>query len=136
MDGLDNLSRLSTAKRLFKRLAKIYLDKRQPPSENKVKELWEFRDLLDLKTVLKWRDEAGVKRGILFEDRKVEFDEWPNPPHEDLIRLFENLFKSQFVNQWIAPNYYKPNFDGKHTQGKNFSPSPFFSFFLFLRKPR
>ena len=83
-----------------------------------MKELWEFSDLLDLRTVLKWRDEAGIKHGILFENGKIEFDKWTIPPHEDSIDLFENMFKSQFMNQWITAHDYCPNFDGKHTQGK------------------
>jgi hypothetical protein len=29
------------------------------------------------------------------------------------------MFKSQFVNQWITSYDYKPNFDGKNTQGKD-----------------
>jgi len=118
MRGLDDLSRLSKAKRIFKSLAKLYLDKRQPPAENEMKVLWEFSDLLELTMVLKWRDEAGIKRGILFENGKIEFDKWTIPPHEDLIELFENMFKSQFMNQWITAHDYCPNFDGKHMQGK------------------
>ena len=121
MEGLDYLARLSKAKRLFKRLGKLYLDKRQPPPENEVKELWEFSDLLDLRTVLKWRDEAGIKSGILFEDGKIEFDKWPIPPHEELIDMFENTFKSQFVYRWITAYDYQPNFVGKRSQGRKVS---------------
>ena len=120
MGGLEYTSRLSKAKRIFKRLARLYLDKRQPPAENEVKELWEFSDLLDLRTVLKWRDEEGIKRGLLFENGRIEFDKWPTPPHEGLIDLFENIFKSQFVYQWITAIDYQPNFDGKRAQGKKF----------------
>ena len=61
MGGLDYLSRLSKAKHVFKRGAKLYLKKRQPPTENEVKELWEFSNLLELTTVLKWR-ESGRSR--------------------------------------------------------------------------
>ena len=118
MGGLEYTSRLSKAKRIFKRLARLYLDKRQPPAENEVKELWEFSDLLDLRMVLKWRDEAGIKQGILFENGKIEFDKWPIPPHEDLIDIFENIFKPQFVYPWITEDDCQPNFAGKHNQGK------------------
>ena len=129
MGGLDDLSRLSKAKCIFKKLAKLYLDKRQSPAENEVKELWEFSDLLDLRTVLKWRDEAGIKHGILFENGKIEFDKWPIPPHEDLIDIFENIFKPQFVYPWITEDDCQPNFDGKHNQGKKLS---FFMNFLLI----
>jgi hypothetical protein len=56
-----------------------------------VRELWEYNYALDLKTVFTWRDEVGVKRGVLYEDGKVEFDKWPVPPHEDIIDIFENF---------------------------------------------
>jgi hypothetical protein len=118
MEGLEYTSKLSKARHIFKRLARFYLDKRKSPAENEVKELWEFSDLLDLRMVLKWRDEAGIKRGILFENGKIEFDEWPIPPHESLIELFENMFKYQFINPWITTSNYCPNFDGKRSQGK------------------
>jgi hypothetical protein len=40
----------------------------------------EFSDLLDLRTVLKWRDETGIECGVLFENGKIGFDEWLVPP--------------------------------------------------------
>ena len=53
---------------------------------------------------------------MLYEDGKVEFEEWPNPPHEDIIDVFERVFRRQFVNPW--PNDLDPTFLGKHNQGE------------------
>ena len=72
---------------------------------------------MDLKTVFSWRDEVGVKRGVFYEDGKIEFEEWPVPPHEDIIDTFENVFKGQFVHPWINPNNWDPPFRGLHNQG-------------------
>ena len=117
MELEEKKRRLVSAKRVFKKLARFYLNKRTPPDPEHVRELWEYKDILDLKTVFTWRDEVGIRRGVLYEDGKVEFEEWPNPPHEDIIDNFENIFKGQFLFPWLNPRV--PTFKGKHTQGKN-----------------
>lgn len=61
---------------------------------------------------------AGIKYGILFENGKIEFDKWRTPPHYNLIDLFENIFKYQFVYPWITASDWQPNFDGIRSQGK------------------
>lgn len=76
----------------------------------------EFSDLLDLRTVLKWRDGTCIKCGDVFENGKIEFDEWQVPPHGAFIDLFENIFKYQFVSPWITAYYYQPNFHGRQSQ--------------------
>ena len=80
-------------------------------------ELWEYKDVLNLMTVFTWRNEVGIRRGVLYEDGKVEFEEWPLPPHEYIIDLFENVFKRQFVSPW--PNDLNPTFDGIYSQGED-----------------
>ena len=114
----EQKQRLTAAKKLFKKLARSYLDKRAPPDPENVRELWEYKDVLDLKTVFTWRDEVGIRSGVLYEDGKVEFDKWPVPPHEDIIDIFENFFKLQFVLPWMSQNNRIPPFKGKHNQGK------------------
>jgi hypothetical protein len=66
---------LASAKKIFKKLGKSYLNQRAPPDFERVKELWEYKDVLDLKTVFNWRDEAGIREGVLYDDGKVEFEE-------------------------------------------------------------
>jgi hypothetical protein len=58
-----------------------------------MRELWEYRDILDLQTVFTWPDEVGIRKGVLYEDGKVEFEEWSLPPHENVIDVFETMFK-------------------------------------------
>jgi hypothetical protein len=98
--GLKEKNQRPTAANwVFKKLARSYLDKRAPPAPESVRELWEYVDVLDLKTVFTWRDEVGIRRGVLCEDGKVEFDKWPAPPHEDIIDIFENVFKRQLARR-------------------------------------
>ena len=113
----EKKQRLVSAKRLFKKLATSYLKKRAPPDPESMRELWEYGDVLDLKTVFAWRDEVGIRRGVLYEDGKVEFNEWPLPPHEYIIDLFEIIFRRQFISPW--PNDLNPTFDGIHSQGED-----------------
>ena len=101
----EKKQRLVSAERLFKKLARSYLKKRAPPDPESMRELWEYKDVLDLMTVFTWRNEVGIRRGVLYEDGKVEFEEWPLPPHEDIIDIFENVFKRQFVSPW--PNRFE-----------------------------
>ena len=70
--------------------------------------------MLDLKTVFTWCDEVGVRRGVLYEDGKIEFDKWPAPPHDDIVDLF---LRRQCVNAW--PSVENPTFSGKHNQGED-----------------
>ena len=109
---------LASAKRVFKKLARSYLNRRAPPDTESLRELWEYKDVLDLKTVLAWRDEVGIRRGVLYEDGRIEFEEWPVPPHEDIIDIFENVFKGQFVHPWTDPNNWMAPFRGLHSKGK------------------
>ena len=84
-------------KRIFKKLARSYLKKRTRPDPESVRELWEYKDILELKTVFTWRDEVGIRRGVLYEDGKVEFEEWLLPPYENIVDVFETIFRRQFV---------------------------------------
>jgi len=118
MELQDYKQRLAAAKRVFKQLARSYVDKRLPPHQDQMRELWKYKDVLDLETVLTWRDEVGIRRGVLYDDGKVEFEEWPRPPHEDVIDIFENNFKMQFVFPWMNPNNLISTFEGIHNQGK------------------
>jgi hypothetical protein len=116
MELEEKKRRLVSPKRVFKKLARSYLNKRAPPDPKHMRELWEYKDILDLNTVFTWRDEVGIRRGVLYEDGKIEFEEWPNPPHVDIIDIFENIFKWQFLFPWLNPR--APTFNGKHNQGK------------------
>ena len=52
---------------------------------------------------------------------KVEFEKWPTPPHEDIIEVFEAMFRFQFYKPWSILNNLTPVFEGTHAQGKDAS---------------
>src|SRR5438045_9559586 len=67
MELEEKKKRIASAKRIFKNLARSYLDERAPPDRNSVRELWKYKDILDLTTVFGWRDELDIRRVGLFE---------------------------------------------------------------------
>jgi hypothetical protein len=113
----ERKKQLASAKRVFNKLARSYLDNRAPPNPEIMKESWKFKDVLDLKSVFTWCDEVGIKNGVLYEDGKVEFEKWPTPPHASIINVFENMFNLQFSFPWMTPTNLSPVFSGTHTQG-------------------
>jgi len=50
--------------------------------------LWRMQEYVDVENVRKWRDEISVKKGVICDNGKVIFDEWPDAPHEDIISEF------------------------------------------------
>ena len=86
---------------------------------------------LDLVSVLRWRDEVGLRRGVLYDEGKVEFEQWPVPPYEYLIDIFENIFRRQLVFPWMNGNLNSLTLHGTHSKGTCNNP-PFFSFFSFI----
>jgi Nucleoporin autopeptidase len=45
---------LVSARRLFRKLAKEYLEQRKPPSSEELINLWHYDDIIDIKTFIKW----------------------------------------------------------------------------------
>jgi hypothetical protein len=57
--------------------------------------LWRMREYIDFEDIVVWRDEVGVKKGVVYDEGKVRFNEWPFPPHEAIV----DTFNSQFITQ-------------------------------------
>jgi hypothetical protein len=115
--GPDYLDRVSKARRMFRKLAKSYLEQRKPPPEDEVAELWQYSDVIDYRKLLLWRDEVGIKKGVLYDTGKVMFDQFTSPPHDEVCDLFHLDFATQFVTPWVPPFQSAP-FKGWGTQGK------------------
>ena len=58
--------------------------------------LWRMRTYVDVEDIIVWRDEVGVKKGVVYEDGKVIFNEWLMAPHEQIVSEFNTQFISQF----------------------------------------
>jgi hypothetical protein len=93
-------------KSLFKKLCRSYLKKQAPLAHKEMEPLWMLHDYLNFEDVIKWRDEVGVKKGMVFEDGKVMFNEWLVPPHEHI----GSEINTQFIKQFSAPFSGTPHY--------------------------
>ena len=74
-----------------------------------------MREYVDVENIRKWRDEIGVKRGVVCDDGKLIFDEWPDSPHEEIISEFNMQF-TEFASIYRGTPHY-PVFVNNGTLG-------------------
>jgi hypothetical protein len=87
-----------------------------PPTDKEMEPLWEMREHIDFEDIVVWRDEVGVKKGLVYENGRVLFNEWPVPPHENIIAEFNSQFDRQYVSPYAGTAHY-PVFTNDGTQG-------------------
>ena len=46
-----------------------------PPTDKEMEPLWEMRKYTDFEDIMVWRDEVGVKKGLVYENGRVLFNE-------------------------------------------------------------
>jgi hypothetical protein len=103
-------------KLVFKKLCQRYLKLRRPPPDKEMQALWKMRNCVDVEDIRKWRDEVGVKTGVICDNGKVIFDQlWPDSPHEDIISEFNAQF-IEFASIYRGTPHY-PVFVNKGTSG-------------------
>jgi hypothetical protein len=105
-------------KMLFKKLCRRYLKLRHPPPDKEMEPLWRMREYVDVENIRKWRDEIGVKKGVICDNGKVIFDEWPDSPYEDIISEFNAQF-TEFASIYRGTPHY-PVFVNKGASGIRF----------------
>ena len=74
-----------------------------------------MQEYVDVENIRKWRDEIGVKKGVVCDDGKIIFDEWPVPPHEQIISEFNAQF-IEFASIYRGTPHY-PVFVNDGTSG-------------------
>lgn len=78
--------------------------------------LWRMREYVDFEDIIAWRDEAGVKKGVVYENGIVLFNQWPVPPHEHIVSEFNAQFNDQFSSTFRGTPHY-PVFTNDGTSG-------------------
>ena len=86
-------------KTLFQKLCRQYMKRKTHPTDEEMEPLWRMREYVDFDDIIAWRDEVGVRKGVVYENGKVLFNEWPMRPHEHIV----DEFNSQFVTQYKSP---------------------------------
>ena len=68
-----------------------------PPTKSDLSELTELKELYGWRDITEWRDQMDIRNGIRFdEDGSIIFEEWPDRPHDQIVREFTLIFSSQF----------------------------------------
>jgi hypothetical protein len=49
-------------------------------------------NFIDIEDIIVWRDDVGVREGIIVDNGRVIVTEYPSPPHEPIIAEFNNQF--------------------------------------------
>jgi len=101
---------------LFKKLCRCYMKLRRPPPDKEMEPLWRMHEYVDIDNIRKWRDEIGVKKGVICDHGKVIFDEWPDAPHEQILSEFNTQFITQFSSIYLGTPLY-PAFVNDGTSG-------------------
>ena len=79
-----------------------------------LKEAYGWRDIIE------WRDQMGIKKGIIFdEDGSIFFEEWPDRPHDQIVGEFTLMFSSQFRSPYQNQAAIHPTFDEDGSTGNN-----------------
>jgi hypothetical protein len=103
-------------KTLFKKLCRKYLKTQTPPTDKEMEPLWEMREHIDFEDIVVWRDEVGVKKGLVYENGRVLFNEWLVRPHENIIDEFNSQSDRQCRSPYAGTAHY-PVFTNDGTQG-------------------
>jgi len=91
--------------------------KRQTPLTDKEMEpLWRMREYIDFEDIVAWRDEVGVKKGVVYDEGKVLFKEWPVSPHKFIVDEFNSQFNRQYKSPYSGTPHY-PVFINAGTTG-------------------
>lgn len=74
------------------------------------------RKYVEFEDIVVWRDEVGVRKGVMYENGRVLFNEWPVRPHENIVNEFNTQFATQYMSPYIGTAHY-PVFTNDGTTG-------------------
>jgi hypothetical protein len=78
--------------------------------------LWRVSEYVNYEDIIRWRDEAGVRKGVIVDGGRVRFEEWPVEPHECMVTEFNQQFSDQFSSIYRGTAHY-PMFVNAATTG-------------------
>ena len=68
--------------------------------------LWNCQQDIDFEDMVRWRDEVGVKRGIIYDGGKIIFDRFADAPHDEVVGEFNWQFDRQFGAPYVGTANY------------------------------
>jgi hypothetical protein len=77
-----------------------------PPTDKEMAPLWEMQEYVDFEDIISWRDEVGVRKGVVYENGRVLFNEWPDRPHDQIVNEFIKQFNAQFTSPYEGTAHF------------------------------
>jgi predicted hotdog family 3-hydroxylacyl-ACP dehydratase len=78
--------------------------------------LWKMQPFIEFDDIVAWRDEVGVRKGVVYENGRVLFNDWPVRPHEQIVHEFNTEFAAQLTTPYVGTVHY-PVFTNDGTTG-------------------
>jgi hypothetical protein len=98
---------VDNSKKAFKRLCRMYMRLQRPPPTKDMETIWKFKNHIDFEDFVLWKEQVGIKRGVMFdEDGTIIFEEWPRAPHDEIIDEFNSQFDRQFKSFFANTPHY------------------------------
>ena len=85
----------------------MYIKLQHPPPVKDMETIWKFKKHINFEDFVSWKDQVGIKRGVTFdEDGTIIFEEWPIPPHDQVVDEFNSQFDRQFKSFYANTLHY------------------------------
>lgn len=85
----------------------MYMRLQRPPSGKEMETIWKFKKHIDFEDFVLWKEQIGIKRGLMFdEDGTIIFEDWPLGPHDLIIDEFNSQFDRQFKSSFANTPHY------------------------------
>ena len=75
-----------------------------------------MQPFIEFDDIAAWRDEVGVRKGVVFENGRVLFNDWLVRPHEQIVNEFNTQFFAQLTAPYVGTVHY-PVFINDGTTG-------------------
>jgi hypothetical protein len=77
-----------------------------PPAKD-METIWKFKKYFDFEDFVLWKDQVGIKKGVMFdEDGMIIFQECLIHPHDQIIGEFNSQFDCQFMSFFANTLHY------------------------------
>jgi hypothetical protein len=95
---MDQPSAVKDSEKAFKRVCRMYVHETSASAPAKgVEMIWKFKKYIDFEDFVLWKDQVGIKKGVVFdEDKTIIFEEWPTRPHDQIVDIFNSQLMEQF----------------------------------------
>jgi hypothetical protein len=92
------------------------MKRKTPPTNQEMEPLWKMQKYVEFEDIVAWRDEVGVRKGVVYENGRVLFNVWLVRPHEQIVNEFNAQCAAQYNFPYMGTAHY-PVLINDGTQG-------------------